>query len=222
MFHRSLILAAGLTATLLGTLPSRAAVVITVDKSAQEMSVTVDGAVLRTWRVSTGRLGHDTPNGTFRALSMDASHFSKEWDNAPMPHSIFFTGMGHAIHGSSAVSRMGMPASHGCVRLEPKNATELFALVTKEGMRNTTIVVTGDATVARARVPAARAAAPAATTGTASATKSQPVPSYQLDRAALPEAQPPVRQALATQLAEPPVAPTGYPPFPRPAFGGVR
>ncbi|HYW60636.1 MAG TPA: L,D-transpeptidase, partial [Xanthobacteraceae bacterium] len=89
MRHRDLILAAGLAATALGACPAQAAVLITVDKGTQEMSVAVDGAVRFTWRVSTGRRGHDTPNGTFRALSMDANHFSKEWDNAPMPHSIF-------------------------------------------------------------------------------------------------------------------------------------
>lgn len=224
MRHRGLFLAVGLAVTALGALPVRADVVVTVDKSTQEMSVAVDGAVRWTWRVSTGRRGHDTPNGTFRALSMDANHFSKEWDNAPMPHSIFFTDLGHAIHGSFATSRMGTPDSHGCVRLEPKNATQLFALISKEGMRSTTIVVTGDAAVARARTPAARTAgpgaAPAVTTGAAPAAQPLQVPSYSLDRAARPDPQPVVRQALATQIAEPPAAPAGYPPFPRPA--GVR
>ncbi len=47
---------------------------------------------------------------------MEADHYSKEWDDAPMPHSIFFTKRGHAIHGTDYARRLGDPASHGCVR----------------------------------------------------------------------------------------------------------
>jgi lipoprotein-anchoring transpeptidase ErfK/SrfK len=57
-----------------------------------------------------------------------------------MPHAIFFRG-GFAIHGSYEISRLGGPASHGCVRLHPAAAAILFGLVQREGMRNTTIVV---------------------------------------------------------------------------------
>jgi hypothetical protein len=61
-----------------------------------------------------------------------------------MPHSIFFTQKGHAIHGSNHVRAIGTPASHGCVRLEPKNASVLFALVKQQGMSNTKVVLTGE------------------------------------------------------------------------------
>ena len=60
-----------------------------------------------------------------------------------MPHSIFFTRIGHAIHGTFEVKRLGTAASHGCVRLEPANAATLFALVRSEGLKNTKVVVTG-------------------------------------------------------------------------------
>jgi hypothetical protein len=60
-----------------------------------------------------------------------------------MPHSIFFTGSGHAIHGSQATRLLGTPASHGCVRLAPENARILFSLVTVEGLGSTRIEVTG-------------------------------------------------------------------------------
>jgi lipoprotein-anchoring transpeptidase ErfK/SrfK len=76
---------------------------------------------------------------------MEADHFSKEWDDAPMPHSIFFSQAGHAIHGSLDTRRIGTPASHGCVRLQPANAARLYALVEKEGLSGTKVVVTGDA-----------------------------------------------------------------------------
>ena len=87
-------------------------VLINVDKSSQQMTVSVDGAPRWQWPVSTGRTGRDTPSGTFRAFRMEADHFSKEFDDAPMPHSIFFTKIGHAIHGPDVENRLGPPASH--------------------------------------------------------------------------------------------------------------
>ena len=74
---------------------------------------------------------------------MEKEHFSKEWDDAPMPYSIFFTGEGHAVHGSYHVKSLGRRASHGCVRLHPDNAAKLFALVQKTGMSNTRVIVRG-------------------------------------------------------------------------------
>lgn len=138
---------------------AQAAVLITIDKSIQQMTVEVDGRPLHQWPVSTGKgAKYDTPNGKFRAFRMERDHFSKEWDDAPMPHSIFFTQKGHAIHGSFDVKRLGTPASHGCVRLAPENAKTLFELVGQEGVLNTTVVLTGVApsgapAVARRRAP---------------------------------------------------------------------
>ena len=75
---------------------AQAAVLVTIDKSAQQMTVAVDGRPLYQWPVSTGKAGYDTPNGKFKAFRMERDHFSKEWDEAPMPFSIFFTQKGHA------------------------------------------------------------------------------------------------------------------------------
>jgi len=123
--------------------PAWAGVLVTVDKSAQRMTVAVDGKSRYSWPVSTGTRGYETPTGAFRPFRMEEDHYSREWDEAPMPHSIFFTSSGHAIHGSTAVRRLGSPASHGCVRLSPANAAKLFALVRAEGMNSTKVVVTG-------------------------------------------------------------------------------
>ena len=122
---------------------ARADILITIDKSTQHMSVVVDGAQRYTWPVSTGRAGYDTPSGTFRPNRMDADHFSQEWDNAPMPHTIFFDMHGHAIHGFFDVKHLGLPVSHGCVRLSPDNAAVLFDLIETEKMANTTVIVSG-------------------------------------------------------------------------------
>jgi hypothetical protein len=123
---------------------AQAAVLITIDKSAQRMSVSVDGATRWTWPVSTGGGNRATPSGSFQPFRMEATHFSKEWDDAPMPHSIFFTKVGHAIHGTYDVAHLGSAVSHGCVRLSAANATQLYQLVKAEGMPNTKVVVTGE------------------------------------------------------------------------------
>jgi hypothetical protein len=95
------------------------------------------------WLVSTGGPGHDTPTGTYNIFRMEKEHFSQEWDNAPMPNSMFFTQMGHAIHGSSHISRLGTRASHGCVRLAPENAAILFDLVQKAGYKGSVVTIKG-------------------------------------------------------------------------------
>ena len=99
------------------------------------------------------------PNGTFKVNRMDADHLSQEWDNAPMPHTMFFDMHGHAIHGFFDVKHLGSPVSHGCVRLAPANAATLFALVQGQGMSQTTVVVSGQ-TPARGGEEMARRRAP--------------------------------------------------------------
>ena len=103
----------------------------------------VDGIEQYTWPVSTGGPGYATPSGTFTASSMNEVWYSKQWDNAPMPNSIFFTKEGHAIHGSYETKKLGRAVSHGCVRLSPENAKTLYALIEEEGLGNTKVVLTG-------------------------------------------------------------------------------
>jgi len=130
---------------------AQAAVQINIDKDTQTMTVAVDGVQRWSWPVSSGLPSYETPNGSFKAFRLEEDHYSKEWDEAPMPHSIFFTKRGHAIHGTDAARRLGSPASHGCVRLSRENAAKLFALVQKEGVLNTTVTLSGSSQVALAR-----------------------------------------------------------------------
>lgn len=139
--------------TLFATGAAQAKVSITVDKNTQTMTVAVDGVQRYQWPVSTGNPSHETPNGSFRTFRMEEDHYSKEFDDAPMPHSIFFTKVGHAIHGTESEGRLGTPVSHGCVRLSRANATTLYALVEKEGVLNTTVTLTGSSQIALARNP---------------------------------------------------------------------
>jgi len=107
------------------------------------MTVEVDGQTRYTWPASTGTSGYDTPSGSYRPFRMERDHRSKEWDDAPMPHAIFFTARGHAIHGTNHTRQLGRPASHGCVRLSPRNAASLFSLIKVQGMANTRVTVEG-------------------------------------------------------------------------------
>jgi L,D-transpeptidase catalytic domain len=116
---------------------------IIISKVSQKMTVKVDGDTEYVWPVSTGAARYETPSGNFRPFRLEAEHFSKEWDDAPMPHSIFFTPDGHAIHGSYHVNSLGRRASHGCVRLAPENAAKLFTLVQTAGLGNTRVVLKG-------------------------------------------------------------------------------
>ena len=102
---------------------------------------------------------------------MEEDHYSKEFDDAPMPHSIFFTKIGHAIHGTDSVNRLGSPASHGCVRLSRDNAATLFALVKEQGVLNTTVTLTGSSQVALARNPRPR--------GNTAVARRAPLPQYE-------------------------------------------
>ena len=146
IIRSALITLATLAASLIIGMPKATAdVLITINKSEQKMTVEVDGVERWVWPVSTGRTDHDTPGGTFAPIWMDADHFSKEWDNAPMPYSIFFTESGHAIHGTSITQRLGSPASHGCVRLATPNAARLYSLVRDYGLAKTKVVLTGAA-----------------------------------------------------------------------------
>jgi lipoprotein-anchoring transpeptidase ErfK/SrfK len=119
---------------------AEASVVVNIDRASQTMSVSVDGEPRYYWRVSTARRGYITPPGSYRPHMMARRWFSRLYYNSPMPYSIFFHG-GYAIHGTYEISRLGGPASHGCVRLDPDNAAILFELVEREGMSRTTIVV---------------------------------------------------------------------------------
>lgn len=119
---------------------AQAGVAVLIRLSQQTMSVAVNGSELATWPVSTARRGYHTPTGRFRPYSLERMHYSKLYDNTPMPYSIFFHG-GYAIHGTTEVHNLGRPVSHGCVRLSPDNARLLFEWVQGQGKQNTTIDV---------------------------------------------------------------------------------
>jgi lipoprotein-anchoring transpeptidase ErfK/SrfK len=112
---------------------AKAEVIVDVDISTQTMHVEA-AAGSYDWPVSTARVGFSTPRGHFAPTGMERMHYSKKYHNSPMPYSIFFRG-GYAIHGTYALSALGAPASHGCVRLSPEHAKMLYEMVQNEGAR---------------------------------------------------------------------------------------
>jgi len=86
--------------------------------------------------VSTGSKGHATPGGVFSILEKKQEHYSKKYDNAPMPNMQRLTWTGIAMHSGNLP---GYPASHGCIRLPYDFSQLLFSATSKGGT-----VVVGD------------------------------------------------------------------------------
>ena len=134
--------AAAVVAALCIAVPASAgSVVAKIDISSQRMTVLVNGKPAYNWAVSTARSGYRTPVGSSRPKRLERMWYSRIYDNAPMPYSVFFHG-GYAVHGTNATGRLGRPASHGCVRLATGNAARLYSLVRQHGMGNSRIVIT--------------------------------------------------------------------------------
>jgi L,D-transpeptidase catalytic domain len=132
---------AALAAVLLcAPVAAQADVLVNISKSQQRLAVTVDGTETYRWPVSTGRAGYTTPSGSFRPVRLERDWYSRKYDNAPMPFSVFFY-RGYAVHGTMEARSLGHAASHGCVRLSPANASILFSLVRREGIGHTKVVV---------------------------------------------------------------------------------
>ncbi len=109
-----------------------AGVQIVVDLGGQVMRVAAASGETYEWPISSGGLGRATPRGEFRPYALYPMVHSWKYGNEPMPHSIFFRGQ-YAIHGTEEVDLLGRPASHGCIRLDPRAAATLYALVSREG-----------------------------------------------------------------------------------------
>jgi tetratricopeptide (TPR) repeat protein len=137
--------------------------VLKTDLSAQRLTVVENDVVVHVWPISSGTRGYNTPTGTYQPRSAHRMWYSRQYDWTPMPYAIFFV-RGVAFHGTTAVSRLGRSASHGCVRLATSNAAQLYDLVHKHGFAKTQVVVFGkathDAPLVAQRAPRRRTAEP--------------------------------------------------------------
>ena len=130
--------------------PPPITLVLNTDLGAQRLTVIENGKAKYVWPISSGRRGFATPMGTFRPQWASRMWYSRQYEYAPMPHAVFFH-RGTAFHGTGAVGLLGRPASHGCVRLAPGNAAQLFKLVHRHGYAQTKVVVHSGS---RGRAPA--------------------------------------------------------------------
>lgn len=99
----------------------------------KDAKVCVDIAGQRSWlqnngkvyygdvRVSTGRVGQETPKGTFHVTRQVRDEISYEFNNAPMPFATYFTNNGHAFHEGTPDN-----LSAGCVRMYRADAEKYF------------------------------------------------------------------------------------------------
>lgn len=138
---RGLFCVALLALSLLLPRAARAEVLAHIVLSEQRLHLYVDGEKRSVWKISSGKHRGWTRTGTFRPYVLSRHHRSRLFNGAPMPYAIFYD-RDWAVHGTNAISRLGRPASHGCVRLHPKNARTLFNLVLKYGKQNTVIWIT--------------------------------------------------------------------------------
>jgi len=108
---------------------------VVVNLHTQRLLFFRNGVPIAASTVSSGKTGHETPTGVFTILQKNENHFSKTYNNAPMPNMQRLTWKGVALHAGNLP---GYPASHGCVRL-PLAFSKLLFGETAVGM---TVVIT--------------------------------------------------------------------------------
>ncbi len=120
-----------------------------VVRSTQKMYLWVDGVAVAEWAISSGAKGYGTPNfDTNPNGRIYDKYSSRKFPGGDynglgnMPYAVFISG-GFALHGTakSNWSKLGSPASHGCIRMHPDNALKFNRLVREAGIRNTWITV---------------------------------------------------------------------------------
>lgn len=132
-------------------------VLVYVDLGRQQAHVYRNGIRIGVTTISSGKTGHETPNGVFTILQKARVHHSSTYDNAPMPNMQRLTWKGVALHAGNLP---GYPASHGCVRLPLAFSEILFETTDMGG----TVVIAGRAGSPHKRPPAGLLA-PASLTG---------------------------------------------------------
>jgi L,D-transpeptidase catalytic domain len=131
-------------------------VLLVVNLETQRAVLFRNGVPIAATTISSGKAGNETPTGVFTVLQKNKDHYSKTYNNAPMPNMQRLTWSGIALHAGKLP---GYPASHGCVRLPHAFSSLLFG-ATQLGM---TVVITSiPAVPSNSDAPAVAAMAPAA------------------------------------------------------------
>lgn len=139
--------------------------VIVVSLDEQRIYVYRNGVAIGASRISSGRIGHETPTGVYTILQKEREHRSNLYDDAPMPFMQRLTWDGLALHAGVLP---GHPASHGCIRLPQTFAERLF-----QASARGTVVVVADQHVAPPQINHPAAIAPLGMEGADQATGPQ-------------------------------------------------
>jgi lipoprotein-anchoring transpeptidase ErfK/SrfK len=113
-----------------------------INLSTQTMTVSENGQIVHSWKISSGTRGNATPRGTYTPKWTARMWNSRQYHWAPMPYSVFIHG-GVAVHGTSYTGYLGRPASKGCIRLATGNAKTFYNLVHRHGMKATRVSIHG-------------------------------------------------------------------------------
>lgn len=113
--------------------------------SSRKLTVTRDGEVVKVYDVAVGQDKHPTPTGTFniRKIVWNPAWVPPDagWAKGKTPKDpghpanpmkvvkMYFKEPDYYIHGTGAVNSLGEAASHGCLRMDPKQAGELALMV---------------------------------------------------------------------------------------------
>jgi lipoprotein-anchoring transpeptidase ErfK/SrfK len=113
--------------------------VATIDNKTLQMEIMRNGKVEKTFPVSLGKKGHDTPNGTYYVLEkfpdivMDSSTYgvpvnSPEGYKLKVQDAVRIDNLGTFVHSApwSVGSQGEENVSHGCINLSPANAQWFF------------------------------------------------------------------------------------------------
>lgn len=132
-------------AALLAAVPARAQEQLSLDLNipTSRLVVREGDRVLKSYPISVGMLGHDTPTGEFMVSRAEWNPSwtppEREWakddkkmppgPNNPMGRVKLFFAPYYFIHGTPHEKDLGAPASHGCVRMSNANVIELGKLL---------------------------------------------------------------------------------------------
>lgn len=109
---------------------------IDINLTSQYMTVYQGNTILMETYISSGRAEFATPTGTFYVNSKIPEQdmegvLGGEYYNVPsVPSVMYFTGVGHAIHGAYWHNNFGTPMSHGCINVPVDLAAYLYSIAT--------------------------------------------------------------------------------------------
>ena len=122
---------------------------IAVSLSERRLKVVQDGDVVASYGIAIGRPSHPTPTGSFQtgdivwnpswtppptAWARDKEYQPPGAASNPMQGvKIYFQAPYYFIHGTNDPGSIGEAASHGCIRMDPDDATALAHRIERAG-----------------------------------------------------------------------------------------